>query len=168
MPSITGTAKRNIIVVPCVVKSWLYRSGSRTAFLGPASCTRMSSARIPPSRKNTKAVRMNRRPMSLWSVDVSQPTNPGRRPQVRSRASISATSAADAAAAPPESGPFPAPLRRATDASGLFQALQVIEQRVHVPGPDRVHRHADARLDPLRVDDPARQVPPRVRQDAPE
>ena len=34
-----GTAKRNIIVVPCVVKSWLYRSGPRSVFSGRASCS---------------------------------------------------------------------------------------------------------------------------------
>ena len=54
----TGTANRNIIVVPCMVKIWLYRSGPRNVFSGRASCVRIIAASIPPSRKNTKAVVM--------------------------------------------------------------------------------------------------------------
>ena len=34
MPSITGTANRNIIVVPCMVKIWLYWSGPRNVLSG--------------------------------------------------------------------------------------------------------------------------------------
>ena len=34
IPSITGTAKRNIIVVPCTVKIWLYRPGRKESIVG--------------------------------------------------------------------------------------------------------------------------------------
>lgn len=37
MPSITGTANRNIIVVPCVVNAWLYVSGPSTVLPGRES-----------------------------------------------------------------------------------------------------------------------------------
>ena len=42
MPSIIGTANRNIIVVPWVVKIWLYLSGLRKLLFGRASCVRIS------------------------------------------------------------------------------------------------------------------------------
>ena len=63
--SITGTANRNIIVVPCIVKIWLYRSGPMMLFCGRASWTRISAASMPPSANQTNAVTMNRRPIDL-------------------------------------------------------------------------------------------------------
>ena len=47
---------RNTIVVPCIVNSALNVSALTTVSFGRASCSRMISASIPPSRKNAKAV----------------------------------------------------------------------------------------------------------------
>ena len=38
--SMMGTANRNIIVVPCMLKIWLYRSASMNGFSGFASWMR--------------------------------------------------------------------------------------------------------------------------------
>ena len=62
---ITGTAKRNIIVVPCMLNTWLYRSGPSSVFPGRASCIRMNSAFTPPSRKKKNAVAVYRVAMDL-------------------------------------------------------------------------------------------------------
>ena len=51
-----GTAKRNIIVVPCTVKIWLYRSGPRKVFSGRASWSRIIPASSPPAMNMRKAV----------------------------------------------------------------------------------------------------------------
>jgi hypothetical protein len=47
---------RKIIVVPCMVKSWLYFSGERKVFSGDPSCTRISRASTPPRQKKTSVV----------------------------------------------------------------------------------------------------------------
>ena len=65
IPCITGTAKRNIITVPCMVNSWLYRSGPISAWSGKASCTRISTASNPAATKNPNAVTTKRRPSRL-------------------------------------------------------------------------------------------------------
>ena len=44
------------MVVPCMVNMVLYCAAVRTVPLGPASCSRMSSASTPPNTKNTSAV----------------------------------------------------------------------------------------------------------------
>ena len=47
-----GTANRNIMVVPCMVKNWLYLIGSERMWLsGKASCSRISAANNPASKK---------------------------------------------------------------------------------------------------------------------
>jgi len=56
--SITGTANRNIIVLPCMVKIWLYRSGPINRFSGRESCARMIAASIPPRMRKMIAVPM--------------------------------------------------------------------------------------------------------------
>jgi hypothetical protein len=56
--SMIGTANRNIMFVPCTVKSWLYWSGPTTPFSGRQSWVRMTSALTPPSAKNTRHVTM--------------------------------------------------------------------------------------------------------------
>jgi hypothetical protein len=53
--STAGTAKRNIMIVPCIVKSWLYVSGRRRSFAGTASWVRMRRARMPASTKKRNA-----------------------------------------------------------------------------------------------------------------
>jgi hypothetical protein len=52
-PDSTGMAKRNIIVMPCIEKIWLYVSGSRSLSSESASWARISSDWIPPSRRKT-------------------------------------------------------------------------------------------------------------------
>ena len=47
---------RNTIVVPCIVNMVLYCDAVSTVPFGPASCSRMSSASIPPITKNMSAV----------------------------------------------------------------------------------------------------------------
>ncbi len=47
---------RKIIVVPCIVNSWLYASGERKVLSGAPSWQRISSASSPPRRKKRKAV----------------------------------------------------------------------------------------------------------------
>ena len=44
------------MVVPCMVRIWLYRSGVSSVLSGTASCVRISSASTPPSTKNTRTV----------------------------------------------------------------------------------------------------------------
>ena len=47
---------RKTIVVPCIVNSWLYCAAVSTVPFGPASCSRISSASIPPITKKASAV----------------------------------------------------------------------------------------------------------------
>ncbi len=84
-----GMTKRNIIVVPCIVKIWLYVSGSRNVFSDEPSCQRSSSACTPPTRKNTKPVIMKRRAIGMLLTVRSQPITPGGAVHVRRNASIS-------------------------------------------------------------------------------
>ena len=51
-----GTAKRNIIAEPCMVKNWLNRSASRKVMSGKASCTRINSASTPAISMKASAV----------------------------------------------------------------------------------------------------------------
>ena len=51
-----GMIAKKIIVVPCIVKSWLKISGEMMSCSGLASCTRISSASSPPVRNRIKAV----------------------------------------------------------------------------------------------------------------
>jgi hypothetical protein len=51
-----GITNRKTIVTPCIVKIWLYWSAFSNVPSGPASWARISSASIPPIRKNTRAV----------------------------------------------------------------------------------------------------------------
>ena len=44
------------MVVPCIVKIWLYWFDVSTVPLGPQSCTRISSASMPPITKKVSAV----------------------------------------------------------------------------------------------------------------
>ncbi len=66
-----GMTKRKIIVVPWMVKSWLYVSGFRNWTPGTASSVLIRRAKMPPRTKKLKAVVMYRTPIFLWSVVVS-------------------------------------------------------------------------------------------------
>ena len=63
---------RKIIVVPCIVNSWLKTSGDTTCPFGPLSCQRMISASKPPIANQASAVYMYSAPIFLWSTVVSQ------------------------------------------------------------------------------------------------
>ena len=60
MPSMMGTANRNIMVVPCMVKNWLNSSGPSRLFSGDISCRRMISASTPARAKKISEVTMKR------------------------------------------------------------------------------------------------------------
>src|SRR5436853_820734 len=63
---------RKIIVVPCMVKTWLYASALRKVLLGDPSWIRSSRASMPPIMKNKKAVAEYMMPIFLWSTVVIQ------------------------------------------------------------------------------------------------
>src|SRR5215204_154853 len=145
---------------------------------------RISTARMPPRMKKTKAVTMKRLPTVLWLTLVSWPQKPGGLLQVFSSAArscsstVSSARAASTARAPSGGGGGAASVCSLTPSSFLFlrlctrispaslQALQVVEQRLQVCGLKDVLRHAVAGLDLLRVHDPAREVPARILQSA--
>jgi hypothetical protein len=54
--TLIGMTKRKIIVVPCIVKSWLKASGDTNVPFGVASWMRIISASRPPIRKKMNAV----------------------------------------------------------------------------------------------------------------
>ena len=51
-PANSGVANSSSMIVPCIVKNWLYVSRDRYCRPGNASSARIPSARTPPSRKN--------------------------------------------------------------------------------------------------------------------
>jgi hypothetical protein len=72
----SGITPRKIMVVPCIVNSWLYISGLTKPCSGFASCQRISSASRPPIRKKRNAVAPYRMPIRLWSTVVIQLHSP--------------------------------------------------------------------------------------------
>ena len=60
------------MVVPCMVNSSLKRSAPTRVLSGRASCRRMISASMPPTRKKMNAEVPYRIPIRLWSTVVSQ------------------------------------------------------------------------------------------------
>jgi hypothetical protein len=62
-PSKIGTAKKNIIVTPCMVNSCWNSSAETRSRFGCASWVRMISAWTPPSSRKMKPVTMKRMPM---------------------------------------------------------------------------------------------------------
>ena len=51
-----GMIAKKIMVVACIVKSWLKTSGLTSSWSGLASCARMYSASSPPVMNMMKAV----------------------------------------------------------------------------------------------------------------
>ena len=51
-----GIIARKIIVVPCIVKSWLNTSGLTMSSSDEDNCTRIINASMPPTTNMTKAV----------------------------------------------------------------------------------------------------------------
>jgi hypothetical protein len=54
--TISGIPAKNTMVMPCMVKSWLYRSGLIRPASGAPSCARRMSASSPAARKKRSAV----------------------------------------------------------------------------------------------------------------
>ena len=54
--ALSGMIARKIMVVPCIVNSWLYVSGDRNVLFGDPSWMRSRSASMPPIRKKRNAV----------------------------------------------------------------------------------------------------------------
>jgi hypothetical protein len=54
--ALNGMMARKIIVVPCMVKRALKVWALTTALSGRASCSRISRASVPPSRKKARAL----------------------------------------------------------------------------------------------------------------
>jgi hypothetical protein len=82
---------RKIIVVPWIVNSSLNSVLVRNCRPGRANSLRMSSALMPPRRKNTKVVPMYSRPIFLWLVVVIQSRRPPRRSGVGCSATVTPT-----------------------------------------------------------------------------
>jgi hypothetical protein len=60
-----GMAKRKTIVVPCMVKIWLYCSGESRPFSGLINCVRMSMAMTTAAPKKPSDVQMYMMPIRL-------------------------------------------------------------------------------------------------------
>ena len=74
-PAKMGVANSSSMIVPCIVKSWLNSSGSRTTCRpGWNSSARMSSASTPPTMNQLNEVMKYRFPITLWSVLVTHRT----------------------------------------------------------------------------------------------
>ncbi len=61
-------AKRNTIVVACIVNIWLYMSALRTFPSGAANCKRINNASTPPTMKKNIAKTPYMMPIFLWST----------------------------------------------------------------------------------------------------
>ena len=59
------------MIVPCIVKAWLYVRSSRNWSPGTASSERTTRARMPAAKKNANELTMYRIPIFLWSTVVS-------------------------------------------------------------------------------------------------
>ena len=73
-PANNEVANKKSIKVPCIVNSWLYCSLLTNCRPGRASSARITSAINPAIAKKANDVTMYRFPMTLWSVEVIQPT----------------------------------------------------------------------------------------------
>ena len=69
-PVNNGVAKRNSMIVPCMVKNWLYCSFDCSHMPGSKSSMRMTRAMRPANAKKRNEVHRYMYPMVLWSVEV--------------------------------------------------------------------------------------------------
>src|SRR6185312_14942187 len=145
-----GDAYQNIIVTPCIVKSWLYASGDSRCVSACVSWTRMISASMPPRIKKTSAVTRYRLPIVLWSTVASTPKRPGGVSHVRVRRSTGAVAMG----------------ARVATTNPLLERLEVRGERLQVARRHRHVGHVAARLDRLCADDPPHQIGLCVRQRA--
>ena len=72
----SGMTPRKIIVVPCMVNSWLYMRAVTKSLSGRANCVRMAKASTPPMRKKSIAKAPYMMPSFLWSTVVNQSNKP--------------------------------------------------------------------------------------------
>src|SRR3954452_10619198 len=71
-----GTTNRKIIVVPCIVNSWLYVCGVSSVLSAWLSCRRIISASTPPRMKKANVRTRYMIPIRLWSVVVIHDVQP--------------------------------------------------------------------------------------------
>ena len=71
-----GMTTRKIIVVPCIVYTWLYTSALSSVPWGAHSWRRISRASKPPNIKKNSAVAPYMMPIFLWSTVVTQERQP--------------------------------------------------------------------------------------------
>ena len=90
-----GITARKIIVTPCMVNTWLYRSADSSFCSGAASCARIARASMPPITKNTSAEAPYMMPIFLWSTVLTHERHP-----VRVRGRVNTPSALCAVGAP--------------------------------------------------------------------
>ena len=70
-PAKSGVAKSSSMIVPCIVKNWLYCSLlCRTCIPGSKSSARITRAIKPPMQKKMNDEIRYMYPIVLWSVDV--------------------------------------------------------------------------------------------------
>ncbi|CPU67865.1 Uncharacterised protein [Mycobacteroides abscessus] len=71
-PAKSGVANSSSMIVPCIVKSWLYCSLLCTIWMpGSKSSARITRAMRPPMQKKMNDVIRYMYPIVLWSVDVT-------------------------------------------------------------------------------------------------
>ena len=70
----SGVANSSSMIAPCMVNSSLYCWSDRKVLVGDSSWMRMNSAMIPAQQKKKNEVIRYMCPITLWSVDDSQPT----------------------------------------------------------------------------------------------
>ena len=71
-PTNTGMIAPNTMIRPCMVVSWLKKSGSTNCSPGVNSSRRMPTAISPPTENMMKLNHRYSVPMSLWLVVVTQ------------------------------------------------------------------------------------------------
>src|ERR1700759_1162077 len=87
-PMNSGVANSSIISVPCMVNSSLYTWSETMVLFGSNSWSRMMIAMTPAIRKKPNEVIRYMYPMTLWSVDESQPASTPPLRSVRCRGMI--------------------------------------------------------------------------------
>src|SRR5659263_641668 len=70
----SGVAKRNSMIVPCMVNSWLYWTFDCSIMPGAKSSNRMTMAMIPARMKKKNEVYRYMYTITLWSVEVIHET----------------------------------------------------------------------------------------------
>ena len=72
----TGTRKKKIMIIPCIVNNLLYRSASTMSASGVSNSSRISVAAAPPRTNIKVTVMIYSTAMRLWSVVSSHERTP--------------------------------------------------------------------------------------------